>query len=326
MFLLLNLAVVLTAAGMRFAGPGLRYATPVRALARAWWLATAAVAAGVLAAWVLGRAALRRQRTRRALAELAFVFPACFAYEWAVLPALVEDRRWWDWAVLAALAAAVVALLWHDRGRRDEAGLTRGTFLPAARLLAVPTAALVAVPIVLACFVGTDFAPGRFAASLAYPLYAAAQLLVFQSFLVPRLRRLGASRPAVIAVGAGLFALFHWPNGLVMAACAAGAAVWTWAFLRRPSLPAVALSMGLAAIAFSNALPRGTGPWGTHNLRTGPIYVRRLLEGAACHGAAGGEAGRAEDRGQRSARRGPAPSCAAGGRRRRMHAVLTCSW
>ena len=125
--------------------------------------------------------------------------------------------------------------------------------------------------------------PGRLAYSLAYPLYALAQLLVFQSFLVPRLRRLGASGASLIAVAACMFALLHWPNRLVMAACIVGAGVWTWAFIRRPNICALALSMGLAAMAMYNAMPREIGPWSTHNLRTGPIYVQRMIEWRQSH-------------------------------------------
>jgi uncharacterized membrane protein YhaH (DUF805 family) len=109
---------------------------------------------------------------------------------------------------------------------------------------------------------------------VTYPLYALVQLLVFLGFVVPRLRDVGTSRPMTVLTAAALFALLHWPNWLLAAACGLGALVWTWAYLHRRSLLAAAVAMGLLATAYKGFLPR---EW-KHNLRTGPIYVQRLTD------------------------------------------------
>ena len=98
-------------------------------------------------------------------------------------------------------------------------------------------------------------------------------LFVLEVFFVVRLRRLGVSTAEAVAVGAGTFALAHWPNGVVMIACGVGAVFWTWAYLVRPNLYAVALSMGIVAGTFTVAMPFRL----IDHLRTGPIHVYRRV-------------------------------------------------
>jgi hypothetical protein len=113
--------------------------------------------------------------------------------------------------------------------------------------------------------------PGALLLSLVgYPLFACAQLLLFLALPLPRLRRLTLSPAAAALATAALFALAHWPNGPLMAGCFVAMVVWAVAWQRRPSLPAVALSMGLAATAVVQLLP---APWLVH-ARVGPGYVR----------------------------------------------------
>jgi hypothetical protein len=176
---------------------------------------------------------------------------------------------------MGGLVLLMLAFVWRDRSDLPNWGLDGRGFVPAARFLAVPTVLMVAAPIAAVAVVGTDFQPGRAGLALAaYPLYAFAQMLVFQLFLVRRLVRISGTGARTILISAGIFSLVHWPNGLLMGACFVGACVWTAAYLRRPNLYAIALSMGLAAASFASFLPRDL----TRNLRTGPIYVQRLLE------------------------------------------------
>jgi len=274
-FLLVNVAVVLLAAGLRYPGAVMRYASPVGMGPGLWWSATGCLAALAVGFALADAKRLRRAGPRQAMMELTLVFVLLFAFEWGMLPAHTSSRRWVDWAVMAALAAAVALFCWRDRGNFSEWGLTRRNFAPAARLLAVPTAIMIAAPVIAAVFVGTDCELSRTLVALAgYPFYAFAQLLVFEVFLVRRLRELTDSRTSVVLVAAGVFALLHWPNGLLMVNCGAAAVVWTWVYLKRPNVYALALSFGLAATAFANALPRDL----TQNLRTGPICVQRLID------------------------------------------------
>jgi hypothetical protein len=101
-----------------------------------------------------------------------------------------------------------------------------------------------------------------------YPLYALAQLALVLALPYPRLARLcGASAAVVVCVV--LFALVHWPNAALMAATALGMAFWAAEYRRGRPLVALALSMGLAATAFTQLLPHAV----TAHMRVGPGYV-----------------------------------------------------
>ena len=279
-FLALNVFVVMAVAYVRYSGSALAHAAPV-AMGPSGWLWTLAAAEGLFVlAVVAGRKRLAGPGpARRALAEL-MLLPAAFVLVWGFLPPKVSQYTVAHWACIAVLAGAVAGAVRLDRRGAADLGLTGRNFGAAARRLAVPTAVMVAAPIVTAAFLGTDFEPGRAAASAAgYPVYALVQLLVFQVFLVPRLVRLSDSRAAVIAVASAVFALAHWPNALVMVVCAAGSAVWTWVYLTRPNAYALALSMALSAVSFTHALPRDL----THHVRVGPMYVYRAVQ----HSSAG---------------------------------------
>ena len=97
-FLLVNLLVILLASRLRFAGRGLEYASPICLSPQAWWWVIGACAALAAIAAAVGRRRLRDRRARRALLELAVVFPLFFAFEWGMLPPL--HRRWFDWAIM----------------------------------------------------------------------------------------------------------------------------------------------------------------------------------------------------------------------------------
>jgi len=272
-FLLVNVWAVMAAVYLRYQGPDLAHAAPV-ALSKQQWLWALGMLAGLaLATGAAAAKALRRRECRRALLELLAVFLPLFAYEWGFYPD--RHKRSIDWIVIAAFVAGLIVLFWLDRARLRQWGVTGQHFVRAARALAIPTAVMVAVPIVAALFVGTDFSPGKAIWAVAfYPFYALLQLLLFQVFLVPRLRRLGGSSISVVMVAAGMFAMLHWPNALVMGACGAAACVWTVVYLKSPDLYALALSMGLAATTFTNALSDSV----THHVRVGPIYIRRIVE------------------------------------------------
>ena len=245
----------------------------------AGWIWTIAVVGSlaIVAAVFGGQYLTRRRRATGALVEL-MLLPVALVLVWGFLPPRTRDYSIVNWVCIAGLLAAMGAAIWGDRRGPGDLGLTGRNFTAAARRLALPTAVMVAAPIVTALFVGTDFELRRAATSLAgYPLYALVQLLVFQVFLVPRLRRLSGSKPAVIAVAAGMFALGHWPNMLVMAVCGAAAVVWTRVYLARANVYAIALSMALAATSFTHALPRDL----THHVRVGPMYVLRAVQHSA---------------------------------------------
>jgi len=274
--LCINVSVVMLAARLRYAGGGLAHAGPVSISPQLWWWLIGGVGAAGLIAGVADRRRLLDRDARVALAELLVAFVAFFVIEWAVLPAYQKQFRAIDYAAIGLGLALVAWLFWRDRRNVARWGVGGKNFLPAALLLAAPTIVFIAVPLAARQFVGGRIEPRRLLLALAtYPVYALAQLGLFQVFLVGRLRRISDSAAAVTIVSAGMFALVHWPNGLVMIACAGPAAVWTLVYLKRPNLYALAISMGLSAAVLANVLPREEV---LKNMRTGPIYVQRLID------------------------------------------------
>ncbi|MBS3733336.1 MAG: CPBP family intramembrane metalloprotease [Phycisphaerae bacterium] len=276
-YLLVNVAIVLAATSVRYGtqlpdSPGLWAAPPT-----SWPALAAASAALAVAGAFCARRALKRAAARRALGELLVTFPVFFAYEWLALPAHPDERNWGDWAIPAALIVLCVTFVWRQRRHVGRLGLTGRNFPAATRLLALPTGALILGLIAIGIAMETPVRPTAVAISaVTYPLYGIAQMGLFQFFLVPRLHRLSRSHAQVVVAAAGLFALIHWPNPVAMVATGSGALIWTWVYLRKPNLYAVALSMGLTSAALVHALPDTL----THHMRTGPIYVLRILEAA----------------------------------------------
>ena len=270
-FLLMNLCAVTTAAYLRYVDGPLAYAAPVSLEARQWQWLIGASASLAAVAMLVGWRSLRADRLR-AIGEL-MVFPAAFVFVWSCLPARMSDYGLLDWLGIAGLALVIVLLMWRGRDSFAQWGLTGRNFKAALLRSAAPTAVMVGAVVTAAIFVGTELRPKSAAMSLlGYPFYALVQLMVFQVFLVQRLRRLSDSTAAVIIVAGGMFALLHWPNALVMAASGAAAAVWTWVYLSRPNVYALAISMAIAATTFTHVLPRSL----TNHMRVGPIYVERL--------------------------------------------------
>ncbi len=302
-FLFTNVAVVLVACRVRFAGESLIHAAPLELQPVVWNIAIVlAIGLALVSGWrdrerVLGRvnspgppgrgvpggqAASGRGlestagSSRRALCELMVIFPGLFAFEWAVLP----PYRWrpLDWAIMGVLLALVMGFLWRDRQQARGWGFGGAHLLEAARRLALPTAAIVAALAAVALIVVVPIDGNEIAESLVwYAVYATGQLLVFQVFLVTRLRALSESRRTIVLVASCLFALVHWPNGLLMLATGLGAVLWTTVYLAVPSLYALAGSMALCAVAFAQFVPDHLHD----HMRTGPIYVQRRVENEA---------------------------------------------
>ncbi len=258
---------------LRYSGPGAPLAWPIN-IPWPWWpVVTAALFAGAaLAAW-RGRRTLRDRSARRAWLELWALLTIALGYEWAILGAFAF--RPWDIAFLAGFAVVLVVLLIREPGSPREMGLGLANFLPAIKWLAVPTLLVVAACFLIGGLAGAELDGRKLVVSLlTYPLYALVQLTVLLVLVAGRLQRTGARRGEVIVVTSAVFALVHWPNGVVMLGCFLMGLLWVSVYLRRPNLLAAALSMGLAATAFARALPV---TW-TQNMRTGPIYVERGLE------------------------------------------------
>ncbi len=272
--MLTNLLAIFVTAYIRYGSEGLEFASPIAMGRGVWFVAMGVALGGIIVSMVIGRSRLRDRQARRSMLEL-LVLPLGFAFLWAKLPARTRDYGLGDWLGLSAIIGAVILIMWLDRGNWRKWGVTGRNFMPALCRLAIPMTVMVIVILITSWMFGWDDVNWTKAvvAMATYPFYALPQLLLFQVFLVHRLRRLTDSTPAVLIVSSGMFSLMHWPNPLVMAACGVGAAVWTWVYLTRANVYALALAMGLTAAMFGRLLPNDL----VQNTRVGPIYVERRM-------------------------------------------------
>lgn len=283
-FLMLNLAAILAAAALNLPPQARLHALPIApagGVPPAFWATAPAVLALTAGALFLRHRRRGPAQPQRAGAAL-LAWPLLLAGLWSWSGADRPSRA--DAALLAALAALVVALVLRARARGDTLGCARARLRPALRALAVPTALMIVGAIAWGASQGRRPAPGAVAWSLAgYPLWAALQMLVLLALPWPLLRRNGARGAGAVAGVACLCALAHWPNGPLMLACLVAMVAWARVWARRPSLPAVALAMGLAATALMQLGPVETLEHG----RVGPRCARhRLAAMLAAPGAA----------------------------------------
>ncbi|HET7226187.1 MAG TPA: CPBP family glutamic-type intramembrane protease [Candidatus Eisenbacteria bacterium] len=171
-------------------------------------------------------------------------------------------------ACILGLAAIPIAsnILHHDAPAR--LGFRLDNLTAAARHVA-PVTALGALAIVAAGRLSGAAPRADIAlAALGYPLWGLAQQYALQGFVHRRIaERWGENRTAA-ALSAGLFALVHLPNPVLVAGTAVAGYGWCRAHQRAPNLVVLALSHALLAALLLAALPLA---W-HHDLRIGPTY------------------------------------------------------
>lgn len=278
--LLLLVAVRVTqgAFGARFAVPFAGALDP--AAVALWGRAVPALAAAAAAVALLGLRAARRRGAARAWLELLLLTVAAMAAAW-LLPGDLRfaGPRAGDGglgpAALAAAAAWLGGGLWllrRDRAAGEGPRCTRAGVGRLARRLLWPTAVPAVALVAAGLAAGERPAVDGLAISLAlYPLYALIQMLLLLALPAARLRRLGAG-PAGASLGcAALFALAHWPNGPLLAACFLAMLWWARLYLSERAIVPLAVAMGILATAFVQLLPETF----TANARVGPRWVRK---------------------------------------------------
>jgi hypothetical protein len=265
--------LIMLLARLRYGGEAAALAWPVGGTWVAWPMAPIACFVAALVLLWRGRSALRRRDACPAFVQLWLLATAVFGWQWAFLPPF--NYRGIDLAFFSVLLAALAGMLLTDRRGARRMGLRGRHFLANIKWLAGPTLGVLAGCYLLGRWYSAPIETDEVWISLlTYPLYAFVQMLFMIVAVTGRLERTQASRATIVFVTAGLFALIHWPNGPLMAGCFLMGLLWTGLFVRIPNLYAIALSMGLAATAWTQFLPV---TW-TQNARVGPIYVERGLQ------------------------------------------------
>jgi len=207
---------------------------------------------------------------------LVLFFLPLFLFIWAKMPLSGNPLRFSDYAICVYLLLVISTYLYKDRHNLATWGINKIQFLPALKSLWIPTLIFTAIPLVWGGIIKNPIAPFELLKDMAiYPLYALAQLFFFLSFPMSSFKKTNYSRHQIVLAVAGLFALIHWPNTLVMLICFFSMAIWAWVYFHKPNLFAVALSMGISAAVFGQALPYAIH----HNVGVGPDYAfKRLMK------------------------------------------------
>lgn len=188
----------------------------------------------------------------RAACEIACLVLLVEAIMW-IAPAIRDER-----AASRGLSFMIIVLLVtcyaRDKRTARMLGLRLDNFLIVIRRLALPLGVFVVSVVVVGWAAGTlRFGTKFYSMLLTVPLWALLQQYMLLAFINHRLRVLTGGRSA--AATAVMFALLHFPNPLLMIACAAGGYIWAREYEREPNLFATAITHTVASAFLANSLP-----------------------------------------------------------------------
>lgn len=196
-------------------------------------------------------------------------------WEVAVGYSLIEAALWtagdlrWAWSMAAAVW--IVCLIVYRRQSLRELGL--GWTGPLHSLWVIPAAALISGAMLFGGHLAGTLHPygangSFFAATLGYLFWALQQEFMLQSFFFNRLERaLGSGKAVWIA--AGLFALAHVPNPVLVPATLVGGLVFCKLFRRYRNIYTLVVAQTILGICLAAAVPNNVH----HHMRVGIGYL-----------------------------------------------------
>ena len=201
---------------------------------------------------------------RRVFSEIAIAYGLILLVIWAPRP--VQRWLWW------VAAAAVVILTIVSWDGLEAMGLRRKNFF---RSLWITGAALVVA--VIAALIAAHFHTLRLRGGLTwvvenfwlYAVWSGVQQFLLQCFFLLRILRLIPDKRLAALTAAGLFALAHLPNPILVSATIVWGIVACLVFLRYRNLYPLALAHAILGIMIAVTIP-GTVD---HNMRVGRGYL-----------------------------------------------------
>lgn len=205
----------------------------------------------------------------RAAADLVVITGTVASYLWWWRGAFE-----WDKIVLAAgLVGWSIYIEWSRHERFAEVIGSRGTFIPALRIVCLWVAAPLLAIVLAALFAARDTLPPS--PELATRLAVFVLIGILQQYLLlAHLWRSAAAlwpRMGVSQLAAAvIFALLHEPNAFLVLVTFAGALAACTIYKRAPNIWALGLGHGILSFALYYGLPRAV----TGGLRVGSMFAR----------------------------------------------------